>query len=457
MQAGKDRLKTFFKDYSKTHGIIQTLGSICRNLSARSISEDYLIIKGLFNGARAFRGPKFVQIDLTDDCNNSCLCCWCNSSLKKEKSSQRDYLDYSALIKIIDELKQMGTREITLSGGGEPFMYPQLLDVVAYIKKKGINCQLYTNFTLATKESLRRLADLGLDRLIVSLWAADSKVYSLLHPGKDEQCFEEIKDNLAFFSEIKNKRQLVRVHNVINSINYHQLGKIADFACTVKADEVSFTVVDVIPSQTDALLLNEEQKEQVVQDYAKLTQNIKFAELDEFKRRILTKGSCKGEYDKDMVNTIPCYLGWLFARIRANGFVNPCLKSHQISVGNIYKQSFHEIWNSSLQQEFRNKTRSYSKADPYFYKVGNGCNSSSGCARMCDDLTRNIVLHRKLNIMPTSKLLFKMAKLEKTFLRIRHKLANFIRIAYLAWVVVTYSLMLKVYRLIKNISIFPGE
>ncbi|MDO9572261.1 MAG: radical SAM protein, partial [Candidatus Omnitrophota bacterium] len=189
MQSSKDTLPAFLKNYSKTRGFIQTIDSICRNLSVRNIHEDYLIIKGLSSGTRSFSGPKFVQIDLTDDCNNSCLCCWCNSALKKEKPNQRDYLDYSALIKTIGELKQMGTREITLSGGGEPFMYSRLLDVVAYIKKKGIYCQLYTNFTLATKESLRRLAGLGLDRLIVSLWAADSEVYSLLHPGKDEHCF----------------------------------------------------------------------------------------------------------------------------------------------------------------------------------------------------------------------------------------------------------------------------
>lgn len=451
----------FLAGYVNRFGMRRAFKSAWRQLKAINIVDDYYIIKGICDGKKAFRGPLSVQIDLTDNCNNNCLCCWCNSPLIKNaaQKSGPSSLDRGIVLRTIDELKEMGVREITISGGGEPFIYPHLFEIIRQIKKRKIYCQLYTNFTLATEYSLKELMDLNLDRLVVSLWAGTAKTYHLLHPNKKQGCFDEIKDKLIYLSSIKKNKRLpaVRIHHVINALNYQELAQMEDFAYQVKSDEVSFTVMDSVVGSTDALLLNNQQRQVVISEAKKLGKKMPVYEIDEFIRRVSSKGSVMGRYDEKAIDETPCYVGWLFARIKADGNVNPCLKSHRLPVGNINNMSFKKIWDSSLQQAFRESAKTLEKKDPYLCQIGNGALDQAGCLRICDDLTRNVMMHRKITLFPTGKLIIKIIGLENKIKVFNKRIAGFIRISYLVFVVLTYSLLLKFCRSVKKISIFPGE
>ncbi len=461
MRADNKTSLGFFTGYIKRFGLKHTFKSLWKQVRAGNLKDDYFIIKGICDGRYAFKGPLTVQIDLTDSCNNDCICCWCNSPLVKSKDRVNEpaSLDRLVVLRTIDELKEIGVREIVLSGGGEPFIYPHLMDIVRYIKKHKIYCQLYTNFTLATQHSIKELVDLRLDRLIVSLWAGTAKTYRLLHPNKEESHFDEIRNKLIYLSGIKRRKKvpLVRIHNIINVLNYNELSQMTDFACRVKADEVSFSVMDSVASKTNALLLNDEQRQVVLNSIKELNKELPVYEIEEFIRRISYKGAVSGDYDEEIIDETPCYSGWLFARIKADGNVNPCLKSHRLQVGNINNQSFKEIWNSPLQRDFREKAKSFGKSDPYFSLMGNGSPGLSGCSRVCDDLTRNIMMHRKITLYPTARLMTKIVALENKLSGLNKKAARLLKICYLITVVVAYSLFLKFFRLIKKISIFPGE
>jgi molybdenum cofactor biosynthesis enzyme MoaA len=89
------------------------------------------VAAGILNN-RVYAGPWDVQIDLTNQCNNDCIACWCNSPLLGNKSMpwqiQKKALSYETVIRLIKELTRMGTRNIYFTGGGEPFMHPRILD-----------------------------------------------------------------------------------------------------------------------------------------------------------------------------------------------------------------------------------------------------------------------------------------------------------------------------------------
>ncbi|TAM38053.1 radical SAM protein, partial [bacterium] len=307
----------FFADYAKRSGFKRTLKSLARQIKPENLLDDYLAIKGICDGRKAFKGPLAVQIDLTDNCNNDCLCCWCNSPLVRKADPVKipGYLDPALVLRTIDELKEMGVREITLSGGGEPFTYPHLFDIVKHIKDRRIRCQLYTNFTLVTEGSIDDLVDLKLDLLVVSLWAGNPKTYHLLHPNKKEGCFDEIRNRLIYLSGAKKKKgmPLVRIHNVINALNYNELSQMADFARQVKSDEVSFCVMDSVAVMTDTLLLNDEQRRTVLDNLGRLDKKapVLYGE-EEFIRRVSCEGAVSGNYDEGIAEETPCYSGWLF-------------------------------------------------------------------------------------------------------------------------------------------------
>ena len=81
------------------------------------LPENDLVLKGLLSGSRAFTGPSIVQFDITNRCNNSCLCCWNNSpllgevSLEKQKEKECE-LPVKLVKNVIKELAAMGTRNL---------------------------------------------------------------------------------------------------------------------------------------------------------------------------------------------------------------------------------------------------------------------------------------------------------------------------------------------------------
>ncbi len=373
----------------------------------KRIKDDHLDTLGIFDGKYAFKGPATVQIDLTDQCNNNCIACWCNSPLLSEerRNQPKNTLPKGAVKNLIAELSRMGTREIFFSGGGEPFMHPDLLEIITYAKKIGFYCSINTNFTLVNEEIIQKLLDIKLDYLTVSVWAGTAQTYKATHPNKTEREFVRIRDMLVYLSSRKKIYPQVKIYNVISNINYREIKAMLNFACDTKADFVEFTVVDTIPGATDRITLSREQGDEVLRQFKEvekdfISSNFNFKPqiltLEHFLRRLSNLDSQQAEYDSKFIDTMPCYIGWLFARIMPNGDVNSCLKSHRYPIGNIHEHSFKEIWNSGKQVYFRKKTVNRRKDDSFFTLIGNDPNAKVGCYKSCDDIGRNMAMHDKI-------------------------------------------------------------
>ena len=394
----------------KNIGIVYKPSKIWKYIKRGSWISDYLDIVGIFNGKYAFKGPHHVQIDLTDHCNNNCLACWCNSPLLQEKMHQPDQkhtLSLQLAKELLDELKAMGTKEIYFSGGGEPFCHPQIMEILAYAKAKGFVCYVNTNFTLLDKGKLDKLIDIGLDHLTVSTWAATPEVYSETHPNKSGETFTQIMENLKYLNKNKRRTPYVKLYNVIFNKNCHQLKEMVDFARDTKSESLEYTLVDTIPGKTENLLMDQAQIKELQKDVAllkslldkegKINKVLLFG-FDAFSRRVSSSNDLvKATYDRNIIDKIPCYIGWCFARILPNGDVNSCLKSHRIPAGNLLNNKFKDIWNGRNQAFFRKKTLTYRKNDPFFKSIGNDPNTQeAGCYKSCDDIGRNIYMYNRI-------------------------------------------------------------
>ena len=394
----------------------------------RKIIKNGLDIIGIFDGKYAYRGPDCVQIDLTNDCNNNCIACWCNSPLLGDKAISPDVkkqtLDYRLVIRLIDRLHSLGTTELYFSGGGEPLMHHRVIEILAYAKSKGFICTLHTNFTLVNENTIRRLIEKKLDHIVISLWAATPEMYVKTHPNKAASDFLRIKHFLTMLNERKNRYPKVKIYNVISNLNYRELIQMVEFALETRSECVEFTVVDTMPERTDRLLLDKEQAGEILtmcrelqEDKHYYTGDGKFfiSNFDQFVRRVSSEYNSQAEYDRDYLDAIPCYVGWLFARIIADGNVNSCLKSHRIPIGNLYEQDFVDIWNGSKQRDFRKCMAAGSKNFRILSMIGNDPKKEIGCYKSCDDLGRNILMHEKiLKLTPLQrKLLQRAAKIKR--------------------------------------------
>jgi len=374
------------------------------------------IAKGILHSSRAFIGPEIVQFDVTNRCNNNCLCCWNNSPLlgepNEEKKKEREYeLPLDLIKKTINELREIGTKTLFLAGGGEPFIHPQIIEILECAKNNGMRVCINTNFTLLDEEKIKKIVELKIDHIHVSLLAGSSKSYILVHLNKTEDTFFRIKELLKYLAKLKEERSQpshphINIYYVIFNTNYLDIKIMVDLAIEAKANSLEFTPMDAVPRKTDVLLLNNIQISEVLKEVQ--FQNKRLHELnkqygiptfieqyDSFIKRLSGGGAERGEYETDIVPKQPCYVGWTFARILANGNVNPCLKAHRITIGNIYKQSFKDIWNSQEQQLFRKKSFKLDGNDPYFRMIGNNPNSQFGCLNSCDNIQINIDMHKK--------------------------------------------------------------
>jgi len=379
-----------------------------------------LLLKGILDGKTGFIGPQIVQFDLTNRCNNNCLCCWNRSPLlgefneQKREENNRE-LSFDVIKKTLLELKELGTKDIFLAGGGEPFAHPDIMKILKLVKQNGMRVFINTNFTLIDKEKVREIVDLKIDLIHVSLLAGTARTYARVHPNKSEDTFNKIKDNLKYLMDIRKEKKQegpvplphIDLHHVIFNENYKDIKAMVDFALSLNSNTIEFTPVDTIPGKTDSLLLNYWQKWFVLMQIVIQNKRIEIVkkvrkeiplfieQYHSFRKRLLSRKVAQGEYEDKTVSSHPCYVGWAFARILADGNVNPCLKAHKISIGNIYNQQFKDIWNSPQEQLFREKSFSLNRQDPYFTLIGNDPKARFGCLKSCDNIQINKDIHDK--------------------------------------------------------------
>ncbi|MFA5362813.1 MAG: radical SAM protein [Candidatus Omnitrophota bacterium] len=386
------------------------------------IERDDSILRGILDGSRAFTGPDIVQFDITNRCNNNCLCCWSNSPLLGKPSDEvekwkRQEIPFDMVAGTIRELKRMGTSMLFFAGGGEPFMHPRILDILTCAKKCGMRIFINTNFTRIDEEMAREIAALKVDLIHVSLHAGNAQTYARVHPNKNKETFYRIQEVLEYLMRERKLRGQesptpfphVDLYYVIFNENYRDIRDMVDFAAEIRANSLEFMPVDVIPGKTDSLLLTDAQRKEVIEEVK--AQKLRLDEFnkreggivtfieqyDSFISRMSAESAVRGGYEAHTVTAQPCYAGWAFARILANGNVNPCLKAHRISVGNIYEQPFGKIWNGAEQREFRRKSFALDGKDDYFRLIGNDEQSRFGCLNSCDNIQINVDMHGKFS------------------------------------------------------------
>ena len=124
--------------------------------------------------------PTGIEIEMTNRCNLACIQCLRSLGLKPYKLGDIDFENYK---KILAEFPY--AMNISLNGFGEPMMYKNFFEVVAYTRRERPWCKIgiYTNGMLIDDEKAHKVMDCGLTELNISIDAATPDTYRRVRRG----------------------------------------------------------------------------------------------------------------------------------------------------------------------------------------------------------------------------------------------------------------------------------
>ncbi len=316
------------------------------------------LLKGLLAGETAYAGPFFVTIDVTRRCNLRCLGCHFHSPAAAMPSladpSVSD-ISFDLVERLYGELRTMDTEKIVLIGEGEPLLHPRIFDMISGAKAAGLHVTVVTNGTLLDRDAVESLLASRLDRIQISLWASSPEEYRENYPGSDLRNFERTIEGMKLLGSLKKARRsglpFIVLRHPINRNNFRTIDAMARLAHAVGCDAVSFSPLKPRQGMSDSGSLSPEEEASLRRRLDGMRNYIRALPL----RHNIDEVLLRYRIGRDVRQKLPCYIGWIDARVKADGTVVPC-QPCKLPTGNLHRNSLREIWNGSPFRAFRRQT-----------------------------------------------------------------------------------------------------
>ena len=330
--------------------------------------------------------PFEAHFMITSKCNLRCTMC---SIWKTPPEKSRCDLSTTEVKDLFQQLRELGTYSITLTGG-EPCLREDLLELVKEAKEKGMQVQIVTNGTLLTEKLVRDLIGCGLDGIWVSIDFPSSELHDEMRGvrGTWEKAVQGVKLMNSLKNILRTKRPRIGINCVVTNLNYKVIDKILDLQPQWGYKAIRFITYTGI----ERLSLTREQTEEFSRKYLPIIRT-KLSHyglsLDTLPHLLLL---CKqrGKLSAGEIVLplkVMCFIPWFFAIIGAWGDVYPCCHAatapepseaegglvaqsrKEPNMGNVRSKKFKEIWNGKEFMDFRRKC----KLNPSFYRC-KSCN-----------------------------------------------------------------------------------
>jgi len=292
-------------------------------------------------------GPETVHIDIVNACNLDCVTCWNYApglAAPKSEAWKQQRMDAATFVRVLGEVAASGAERIIISGGGEPFMHPQIHEFIAAAKARGLVLTIISNGTLCDFE---RLAEQGVDQMLINMSSASTESYLAYHPNQGEDAFERL---IAGVASVRG-RIGINLVQVINALNAHEIVAMVELAARMGA-RASFKLGDTPPG-TEVCALDGAQKRALL--------DIAMPAATERARRLQVRHNLDA-FAEQLARTIgpqvdatppTCFAGYLYSRVFVDGRVFFCCE--HIEVGHIEHANFGQIWSAEPYEAVRRR------------------------------------------------------------------------------------------------------
>jgi glycosyltransferase involved in cell wall biosynthesis/MoaA/NifB/PqqE/SkfB family radical SAM enzyme len=321
------------------HQYLQILSQSSTKMSILELAREFI-------DRMAYRIPKLpkeAQIEVTNRCNFNCKMCQ-----RYDLGVSFTDMSWAMYEKILD--KAEGIKNLVLTSWGEPFLHPQIFDMIRGAKTRGHDVRLTTNGSLLNEACRQNIFESGLDAITFSIDDTEPDKNGFGH---------EVAKQLGNITKFLAEKHLGGFKiKVYFQTTYHLGGESKIFKIIELAKKLGVDRVRI--SRLDLRFCHDLKRPSLAEEKALVKKLLKTKHLGvgvDFLPYLAMDGILSRVYNLvyPLLHRLgpPCLRTFDNVYINQAGGVTPCCSLPKLSLGNINEASIAEIWQNQHFEHFR--------------------------------------------------------------------------------------------------------
>lgn len=291
--------------------------------------------------------PRQVQIEITNRCNMTCPMC-----PREDLEIELEHMEWDKFTAVVDQLRDR--EEITLTGWGEPFLHPRILDMIAWCKDRNHKVMITSNGLFPKPSMADEILKSGLDALTISIDSVEGNDHV-----QDGHTSKVVYQNIeAIARRRQNGSPLLRLQSTLHAGCENDLYEVIRYGARLGIDKINVGRLDQKyapdlkrpgPMEEERIFRN---ADKVARSYGIQLDWLQYSVsrgLTRFLYRLLRKKLHRsGKY---------CLKTFDNAYISREGHVTPCCLLPESKMGNMLQEDLTAIWQGPKFDHFRENYR----------------------------------------------------------------------------------------------------
>ncbi len=279
----------------------------------------------LFKTPFIWANPFAITIEPITTCNLNCEEC---PTGKKTLTRPSGKIKIELFKKLIDQISKK-TFYLNLYLQGEPFLHPEITEMITYAVSKKMFVCISTNGHFLDTDYCDKIVRSKLQKIIISLDGATEETYLKYRIGGD---FNKVKNGIKNIVDTKNNLKSstpeIIIQTLVNKYNEHEIYLLKQITKYLGANKLSLKSM------------------QIYNNYEYLPNAKKFKRYSKNK---------DGNFVINKILKNNCFRLWSNAVFTFDGNIISCCydKNAEHNFGNIINNNFNELWNNSEFNLFR--------------------------------------------------------------------------------------------------------
>lgn len=287
--------------------------------------------------------PIYMEISPSGACNHRCTFC------------ALDYMEYrprflqtSLLKERLSELGSLGLKSIMMGGEGEPLLHRDMAEIILHAKGSGIDVAMTTNGVLLTKEFAREALQ-SISWIKVSINAGTPESYGRIHRTKQDD-FERVLANLATAVQVGRELGAECVIGAQMILLPENAAEVQELVAYCRAAGLRYLVIK--PYSQHHRSITHEYEDFDYGPYIGMVRQLETCNDSQF--QVVFRENTMRKMQRDRRGYERCQALPFWSYIDSDGNVWGCsayLGDEQFLYGNIYEQTFAEIWTGERRRK----------------------------------------------------------------------------------------------------------